>query len=1010
MPSIGPWAFTSMSGRILSAAPGARITERGIKHGPPVPYPSEVVTVESLATFAAAWSRAVGYRRAVGACARLTDDGGLVCDGALIADCRVSVEAGSGGATLRTRWTAVAPAWYGRFGFGSTPPAAALDEWRLNPGGVASVQSAGVGITVRTLATTLTFQAGQCDIHPPLLPGARAAVQQATSVLGGTGGITPSQSGGTLAVQVAVADEAAAARIVALARSQIGSWATIEIGGAVQIAPCAVANATGTWAPAKGMPNGTPVLVSVEYEMQIADGEDPSGEQPDATVAVVQVGSLWGTWADVPGAFCTEATEGLGGNVGSSSFAVDLGSTMRSGRTVTHEPSEHTGKWMRIQVRVDERKRPHPRGSQRVTVWHGVVGSASIDGGSIEGGAVERYTASGLGSALDAVFLHRWYEVGQGGDITDPGEMLPVNDATDGDQGVLMTGVTGGADGVTVTGGSIPQRAHDRIAAPPARWTINGYVASVLAAARAQFPGGPLWKIGGQIVGLGQRMLRFEPNGRSALGLLSDLISPKYGMTFRVEVDGAEAIIRVCSTVGADFAPFGPLAVPANDKQGIIDLSGAAGNTLGPRAPGLDKPERAARHRRWSFRRSHEHQVDSIRVELDRPIYVFTARIHTKDTSRTSQFVNDWSVTLATEWDAAEDLKRSDPPLDAVHRRFVLDPAWNGRPYTTTDGLNNVLPMTRATVTDAAHGVAGESGKLTVAGVLPQSRNVRMLRTIPVPSNLPWSSSGSYHPSAVDGVYSLEMTHGVGDRQPVIVGEKVGGGYESLDLDITVDRTGGAVILGRTAKDASSIKAYLAAGNSILLTIAIEGVLPWRVGWNRADAERPRDLSRSVILRRPSVGYTVLLKDTVESVDGAVLKKAANEGRAGWLIDPASPGDGSIADYYLALALAWHKDLHLSLTWDESGRLDLDAATAIPPGGYVSKAVLPLDPLRPSRTHQPADLGIITSRAWSFAVDSLGMSWSTDRVAIDIGGRTDTTKAAPPVAGGGGNGFGKRYE
>ncbi len=1002
MSSIGPWTFTSMAGRLLSAASGSRITDRGIKPGPLTPYPSHLVTVESLPAFVDAWSRAVAYRRAVGACARMTDDGGLVCDGALIADCRVSIEAGSGGATLRTEWTAVAPTWYGRFGFSATPSVASLDEWRLNPGGVSAVQSAGVGITVRTLGVALTYQAGLVDIQPPLLPGARAAVRQATSVVGGSGGMTPSASGGTLSVQVAVADEPAAARLVAMARSQIGSWASVEIGGAVKIAPCAIAGATGTWAPGVGLPAGTPILVSIEYECQIADDDAGSGEQPDATVAVVQVASAWGEWEDVDGAFCTEATEGLAGNVGSSSFTIDLGSTMRAGSTVTHEPSEHSGKWMRIQVRTDERKRPHPRGSNRVTVWHGIVGSASIDGGSSEGGAVERYSASGLGAVLGNVYLHRWYEVGQGALITDPGEALAVNDEVGGDQGAEMGGEVTGAPGISMVDGSAPQRAHDRAVSPAARWTIKPYAAAVVAAIQAQYPGGPTWKLGGQTGAMGQVINRFEPNGRSALELLSDLINPKYGITFRVDVDDATAIIRVCSTLGTDFTPAALPAIPRNDKQGIIDLTGAATNTLGPRAMGLDKPERSARHRRWTLRRQHEHQVDALRVELDRPVFVFTARIHTQDTARASQFVNDWTGAQSTAWDAAAEAERGEPPLDAVHRRFVFAPDWNGKPYTTTDGLNNVLPMTRDTVSDATHGVAGENGKLSVAGVLPQPRLVRMLRTIPIPGNVPWSDASSYW-SPEGGLYNLKTTHAFGDRQPVIIGEKAGsGGYESLDLDITVDRSGGAVILGRTPKDAATIKAYLAAGNSILLTIAIEGVLPWRVGWNRADAERPRDQSRGVILRRPGSSYTIVLKDTIECLAGSTLKKAENDGHSGWMIDGGNPGAGSVADYYLRLALAWHKDRHLALTWDEAGRLDLDASAAIPPGHYVSKALLPIDPVKPSRVHQAQDLGIITSRAWSFAVDSIGMSWSTDRVAIDIGGRTDTTAAAPPRAIGGG--------
>jgi hypothetical protein len=990
MAQIGFYSFPSLTGRLQVAGPGGVVTYRGIKRTKPVARPSTHISTEHLASLADAWTRARAYRSMIGSWQPVIDGGGLSCPGALVCDVRCFVSPGAELAELETAWTLIPHGSY------LADPAALLTadpSWRI-PVSVEPVPAAIASAASRLGAITAAAMYG--DAQWPLQVGQVEAMQRAADDLGLDGIPQPSTALGSVTLTRPESSETTCAFTMRTLRSYVGSVVMASLAGVSF--PCVVRDVDVTWAPTPGLPDGDTHTLTAVVELSMED-DATSGDDPGASVAVVQVASKWGReayWQDVPGALCVEADEGLSGVSGVTSFTIDHGATSRGQRTRDVSFADYTGKWIRIQVREMEDGTPSVRGAVRRNLWWGKCLSYQLTGGRGMS-AASVFQCAGLDAALQEIAPTRWYAIGQvlgvpaqGPQTTDPGSIVPLNSSDNGNAAVNPG---------DVLLASAPQPAsklpESRAATGDVTRGTGTASAQMILAALNHQTDGPRF-----VLSDATNALSFDIDedldGPRFGDLLGQVINVRHGVAYALEVDDSDPThpvqVKVYSTVQAAVNLPNGTTIPANASQIALDLAAVG-------SPNLDDPSKPEKPRNalesWTVTRSRAGEADSVLIEAGHPVVAVTVGYKDGDADAVGRMIKGWSSTEETAWDAAGEEARNTGPLQHVWRRFRLGTKYAGGDYA--DGtVNYAMRAGRQLAGDVApdadllslHGAAGETGvtvDLLADGKLvgPKPAQLKLTRYLPWPENFNWAD-----PVAKFGVVRDQR------EQPARVRVFGKGGasnsYEDLSYtwDVDIDEDDGAVILGRNAEDALAVRTYLKAGKALLFTVGIVAPIPWRVSWRRPDANRPCDWRRSVIIRDPSLTYWVAAAGTVTSVNDDFTARMVQ-------VDDTYDKPGSIdgvqfgfarlnlanvpiprLSEILALTKTHYENQTPTIEWTRRG---LDFSAALKPGPMVTTVALALDDTKQISLTMNAN---ITGRRWRFLARELATSYATDRLML----------------------------
>jgi hypothetical protein len=996
MASIGPFPFVSLTGRLQNAGPRGVVTYRGLKRTKPVARPSRHVSTEQASTLADAWTRARAYRSMVGSWQPVIDGGGLNCPAALVCDvrCVISPGAAADDAELETAWTLVPHGSY------LTTPGALITAdptWRV-------ITSADpVPPAVASAASSFGFIAIDAmygDAQWPLQIGQLEAMQRAADDLGLDGIPQPSTAQGSVTMHRKEASEVDCAQTMRTLRSYVGSIVTASLAGVSF--PCAVSDVDVDWSPTPGLPAGFTHTLTAVASMAMED-DSTSGDDPGASVAVVQVSSRWGSaWQTIRGALCTEADVGLSGVSGVTSFTIDHGATVRGQQARESQFTDYTGKWVRIQVRETEDGTPSVRGTVLRPIWWGKCMSYQLTGGRGMS-AASVFQCAGLDAALQEIAPSRWYAIGQvlgvpaQGDVTtDPGTILPLN-MVDGGNAVDNPGDVLPVTDAPQAAPKLPEIRPNRSTSAVSRGHGTQMAQLVLAALNDQTDG-PRWTLDDTDDALAFE-LDGEMDGPKFGDLLGQVINVRHGVAYALEVDTTDptepVVVKVYTTVQAAVNLPNGDTIPANAAQIALDLASVG-------SPSLDNPAKPEKPRNalesWTVTRSRAGEVDAVYIEGGHPIVAVTVGYKDGDPDATNRMIKGWSAADETAWDAANATERDSGPLQHVWRKFKLGTKYAGGDYF--DGAANLtMRAGRQLAGDvggadllALHGAAGETGVTTTllaggAFVGPKPAQLKLARFLPWPENFNWSD-----PVPKFGVLRDDR------EQPARVRVYGKGGasntYEDLSYtwQTSIDEDDGAVILGNDSRDAVAIKAYLAS-KALLFTIGIVAPIPWRVSWRRADADRPCDWRRSLIIRDPSLTYWAAAAGTVTSVNddftGRLVDVDANYDLSGSIngvqFGFANLNDANIPiprlSELLAMVKTHYENQTPTIEWTRRG---LDFSDALRPGAMVTTAALPLDDQKQISLTMNAN---ITGRRWRFLSRELSTTYATDRLMMTgIGG------------------------
>lgn len=959
MGSIGPFSFTTMEGRLQTSTSAMVPTLRGLRTNRPRAKPTRIRTVETPSTFLAAWIQALFYRAGIGSIAAVIDDSGIICPYALIADCRCTIEAAAapGGALLTTVWTIVPPitfGWYGQVSQGKTVDINSLGVRVMTQ----PTTQAMAGTNPRVGGYTFTTMTG--DLQWPITEGQIQEQEAAAKAIGIDNVIKrPSTSAGSIQVAVDCADDPTAFAIMNGIRAQVGTFIDIDVGGLV-IPAVPLSDANFTWRPTVVLPNSSTQLLQGVLELNTQNAGGSGG--PAATV---QVASTWGNWQNVKAAYCGKGNEGLGGVASTIAWVQDLGRVLVSGgigiagpngsagsANQTNEPTDYTGMWCRILSKRDLLGNPSPDGTVVAPIWWGEVLKDKISGGAGEGAAVRNATCAGLMHALSRCFPLRWYEMGQNNvNQADPGEVLPFNQVRGGDASNVNAG-TGEVNNVTV---------HDRVRmdqnnppqANPTPWTALMLMQAWIKAFQAQYPQGPRFTLAGQTAPLAFYN-GYDLRLKSFADGVCEVVSPRIGFTFRVEVDSSDNVmLRVNSVVPSNLTVPGLGTLLANDRQVTLDLTGTSITS-------------------WDLDRDRTVEADHVIIRGGRPWYGMTFGFGLSGT-RTYQLVKGWDSTSGANseenlWQQGNLQTRDAIHLHHVWRRWRLDPAWNGSGFFSPN-RNDFFKFTRETATNAQNGVNGYTGNLLASGATtwPKSANLRFTRELPIWSGKDWAAiNGSSSPVDAKSLPGNQL------EGPILFGKHVDGTLEYLShrWQVQVEDDNCGIILGHDARDGAAIQAYLNQGNTILVTIGITHPLPWTASWRRAQASRPRDMERCVVLSFPHLTYGLMVQSTLLWLDSTT---GAHQCQWDIRLDWETIFGSGIAKLtpLLQLAALRYSNPLISLSWTQRGVID--AGTALAPGSMITAAKLPLDA---SRTWTPNMQAIISGRHWSFTAGELATSYT----------------------------------
>ena len=988
MAYIGPFSFASLTGRLQNAGPRGVVTYRGLKRTKPVARPSQHVSAEQLSTLADAWTRARVYRSMVGSWQPIIDGGGLSCPAALVCDVRCMISPGADAtAELETAWTLIPNGSY------LATPAATLTAdptWPV----INSVEPVPPAVaSTPSVFGLITIDAMYGDAQWPLHLGQLEAMQRAADDLGLDGIPQPSTSGGSVTMHRKEASEVDCADTMRALRSYVGYIVAVSMAGISF--PCAVRDVDVTWSPTPGLPAGFTHTLTAVADMAMED-DSTSGDDPGTSVAVVQVSSRWGSaWQTIKGALCTEADVGLSGVSGVTSFTIDHGATMRGQQARESQLTDYTGKWIRIQVRETEDGAPSVRGTVLRPVWWGKCMSYQLTGGRGMS-AASVFQCAGLDAALQEIVPTRWYAIGQrlglltdGDFTTDPGSVLPLN-------------LSSGGNAVSNPGDVLPTTATPQAAAKlpeerPNRSTtavvrgVGTWAAQMILAALNDQTDGPRWKLSDASNAL-VFQIDGDLDGPKFGDLLGQVINVRHGVTYALEVDTTDpsepVMVKVYTTVKtAVNLPNGDV-IPANAAQIALDLASVG-------SPSLDKPAKPEKPRNalesWTVTRSRAGEVDAIYIEGGNPIVAVTVG-YNGDEDATNRMIKGWSSADETAWNSASTEARNSGPLQHVWRKFKLGTKYAGGSYFN-GATNHTMRAGRQLAGEvggdellALHGSNGETGVSTqlatsTALVGPKPAQLKLSRFLPWPENFNWAAAVQK--------FGLQRDDREQPARVRVYGKgSAANSYDDMSYtwQVSIDEDEGAVILGNDSRDAVAIKSYLAT-KALLFTVGIVAPIPWRASWRRADADRPCDWRRSLIIRDPSLTYWAAAAGTVTSVNddytGRFVDVDATYDKTG-SIDGVQFGFANIVGgvpvprlaEILSMVKTHYENQTPTIEWTRRG---LDFTDALRPGAMVTTADLPLDGQKQINLTMNAN---ITGRRWRFLARELSTTYATDRLML----------------------------
>lgn len=937
-PQIGPYTFAGMRGHLLPASAPVVATRWGMRPGRRRAKVSQLVTVEEVASVAEAWLRAYTYRSQVGALASpVIDHGGQRCDYALIQDVACSVKATTAGAVLRCSWSLIPPIWFGDFGAATTSvPGVPL-------GRTMTARTASASADAAFAVGSVQFDTATGDFLTPITTDQAKDVLATGKSLGVDNVATePAVGGGSLTASILVESSAVAAAIARACRVLVGTITTIRIGG-LTFFGVGVQDVEVDWSDTGATSStGKATLLTATWSFGIDQTGDDTKQSKTQSVMVIETAQTWGQWSEAERAICDVAEEGIGAHAGSAAFVQPVGPIEppsndrnllgmrtdggiglinRGSQATVQDPTDYTGRWVRISVRRGKDGKPVTVGGTPKPLWHGVAMRRSINGGTSSAGPECMHVCAGLLHALSQVYLVRWYDQAQVATVNpanpaaDPGEVLPFNAEPGGDASSNAADAEVFSRGTaTINGNAVV--IHDRRRkspgtgdAYPAKWTARQSIITLLVAYSDQYPDAIPISLDGQTSALDYEG-SWDLTNRSMAEQLCAIINPRFGVTFRLLVDneGTGWRIVVLTTVGTAVNITGGPTIPATTYQhALLDLTEAS---------------------QYEVSRDREAQVDRLYISGDFPWLGMTLAMTTAYPA-VSQLAKGWTAADETAWDAADANSRNAGRLANVWRRFALSESWDGSAWiapsaadTDEEGTKSAIAAfasIRRATTSADHGVDGETGLVDAGGARPQSATVRLTRYLPVSHQVAGSPVPTGGTQPEPGVSGMEPPLIAYDPATRIYEDKAGA------WRMTIDDTGGAITLGDDSLDAVSIKAYLDAGKTIATSLGVLGQVPWRVSWRRAATDQPRTLPRSLILPFPDQGYRLTVENTLVGLTSTTEPKRYGStdqhtgSPKGTDVGFQAPGGAARLVPILGVHRLWHEPTIAAITWRQDG-------------------------------------------------------------------------------------------
>jgi hypothetical protein len=587
------------------------------------------------------------------------------------------------------------------------------------------------------------------------------------------------------------------------------------------------------------------------------------------------------------------------------------------------------GRWVRLK-RLDN----------DATLWWGVVVGArdSSVTGSLKARAGYRFY--GPGQALAQLHPTMWYEdradegadaAGGGvGTYANVGAPLPFNKGGVGDRGASP-----------FTFGGLDVYLHCR-GAPRENWTALEAVKTYLAMLAVSWPGLPI-TLDDQTQGrLDAQIDAWDVAGKNALEALATIISVSRGLAFRVAASEAGLTIQVMDILADGVA---------------IDLSG---------------PEVTA----WWADFDEAATADRFFVQGPRPHYLRTleARNHPDQ----AQLVRRWTTAEQTAWETATVAQKGDGKLALVWRNLGLIWSYSGRGY-----LTNAEQIEYTRRVDA---FGQETGDLERTGeTLPNGRAWQIDRKIPTGDGIDWSDPYRAKTAKVATKGPLAWWYSQ-------TGSGTGAtlNYTSLHftVQISVDPSGGGLIVGSGPEQAAITRREFESGKSLLVTLALIHPLPWRA----SGVAGVLGIGRSTPPRTdfPRVSFDFLQGDfwTQKIATPQTIYSFDAQGRRVFLGEGRLDSGGDIADAR-DLLRRWRLTADNAAAWTVGG---LDDAEQYPPGTVVASVKVSAD----RGTASPVDRPLrspITRRTYNLDPSAPSITWSAQRVAPSLD--TPTVVNAP---------------
>ncbi len=549
--------------------------------------------------------------------------------------------------------------------------------------------------------------------------------------------------------------------------------------------------------------------------------------------------------------------------------------------------------------------------------WHGQIIEERVgpDGASSDVGGSAQWRAVGAATLLDMLPLREGrVKIPSGSTATNPGYMPAFNFLAGGDMTsspLTIGGVSIYVHDLTTTTSGNPWRAAQVLA------YILAFASRPTPYSSSSAPMGFAWEVDDPDNCLNYIPSRLNLHGLTLAQGINVLISPQRGLTWWITVDGAIATINVRSTVATAIAVTG-YTLPASTQTTTLDQAD------GPFIADVNLVE------------NQESTYDVVEVRGGRPWVAITLQY---DGTATGSLQKGWPSALETGWGGNSNFSA----YENVWRRFEILNTWNGQQYNdATVGIRDTL--TRAT--SAAYGSDGYTGDRTfgaaaAAAIIPPY-------CLQLETDLPVSV----------GFSDLR----VGPRQrPVIV---LGAGSAWWDMStqwsVTVQQNPLAIIID-DRENGRAIQAYLASGQTLLITVGLRETHPLKVSWQRAPNLIPRSVPRIKEIDDSDLEQWIALKGCVTgtNIAGTSLNVLSDNVSAR---DDLTPMRAR-----LALARAWLTNPDYHLSWRNQGELDISDDTR--PGTLVTS----FD--RGDRTVAPNT--VITSRRWQLVRRDDAWTWDT---------------------------------